>query len=416
MMNRRVVITGTGLVTPIGNTVQETWDALLAGKSGGATITHFDPTDHPVKFACEVKGFDPEQYIDRKEAKRTDRFAQLAVAASVQAMREAGLDENLGGMDPERIGVIVGSGIGGINTFEEQHQKLLERGPGRVSPFFVPMFISDIAAGLVSIRYGAKGPNYCTVSACATGAHAIGNALRHIQFGDADMMIAGGAEASVTPTAMAGFANMQALSSRNDSPETASRPFDKTRDGFVLGEGAGILVLEALEHAQARGATILGEVVGYGLTGDAYHITGQPEDHDGLARAMRSAMRQAGATPEDVDYVNAHGTSTPLNDSNETRAIRNVLGARADRIVVGSTKSMTGHLLGAAGAIEGVISTLVCSTGMIPPTINHFERDPECDLDYATDGKREQPVKLALSNSAGFGGHNVSLAISRWDS
>jgi 3-oxoacyl-[acyl-carrier-protein] synthase II len=294
MMSRRVVITGTGLVTPVGLNVQETWDALLAGRSGGANITQFDASQHPVKFACEVKGFDPEQYIDRKEAKRTDRYAQFAVAASVQAMREAGLDESLGSVDPERLGVIIGSGIGGIHTFEEQHQKLLERGPGRVSPFFVPMFISDIAAGLVSIRYGAKGPNYCTVSACATSAHAIGNALRHIQAGDADIMIAGGAEAAVTPTAMAGFANMTALSFRNDSPETASRPFDKTRDGFVLGEGAGIVVVEELEHARARGATILAELAGYGLTGDAYHITGQPEDHEGLGRAMKAALREAG--------------------------------------------------------------------------------------------------------------------------
>jgi 3-oxoacyl-[acyl-carrier-protein] synthase II len=415
MMSRRVVITGTGLVTPVGLNVQETWDALLAGKSGGAPITQFDASQHSVRFACEVKGFDPELYIDRKEAKRTDRFAQLAVAASVQAMREAGLDESLGSVDPERLGVIIGSGIGGIHTFEEQHQKLLERGPSRVSPFFVPMFISDIAAGLVSIRYGAKGPNYCTVSACATSAHAIGNALRHIQAGDADIMIAGGAEASVTPTTIAGFANMTALSTRNDSPETASRPFDKTRDGFVLGEGAGIMVVEELEHALARGATILAELAGYGLTGDAYHMTGQPEDHEGLGRAMKGALRNAGASLEEVDYVNAHGTSTPLNDSNESRAIRNVLGAHADNVVVTSTKSATGHLLGAAGAVEAVFSTLACRYGVIPPTINFHERDPECDLDYATEGKREKQVRLALSNSSGFGGHNASLAIRRWD-
>lgn len=412
---RRVAVTGTGLVTPVGLDVPSTWAALLEGRSGAGPITHFDATDFAVRFACEVKKFQPADYIDRKEVKRTDRYSQFALAASAQAMREAGLGEGLNGVDPERVGVVIGSGIGGISTFEEQHSRLLDKGNGRVSPFFVPMFISDIAAGLVSIRFGAKGPNYATVSACATGAHAVGNALRHIRAGDADVMIAGGAEASVTPMAIAGFANMTALSERNDSPETASRPFDRTRDGFVLGEGAGVLVLEELEHARARGATILGELVGYGATGDAYHITGQPDDHEGLARAMRSALRDAGAASDEVDYVNAHGTSTPLNDSNETRAIRNVLGGRAEQVVVGSTKSMTGHTLGAAGAIEAVISTLVCRHGIIPPTANLRDADPECDLDYAPEGKRQRDVGLALSNSAGFGGHNVSLAFRRWD-
>jgi 3-oxoacyl-[acyl-carrier-protein] synthase II len=414
-MTRRVVITGAGLVTPVGLDVEESWAALLAGKSGGAPITQFDASDHSVRFACEVKGFDPGQYIDRKEVKRTDRYSQFAIAASVQAMRQAGLEGDLGGVDPELFGVIVASGIGGIQTFEEQHQKLLERGPGRVSPFFVPMFISDIAAGLVSIRYGLKGPNYCTVSACASGAHAVGNAFRHIRAGDADLMLAGGAEAAVCPTAVAGFANMTALSTRNDSPETASRPFDRTRDGFVLGEGGGMVVLEELESARRRGATILAEVVGYGLTGDAYHITGQPENHEGLARAMKMALREAGAQPSDVDYINAHGTSTPLNDSNETGGIKMVLGDHARDIIVGSTKSMTGHLLGAAGAIEGVFTALACREGKIPPTINYSEPDPECDLHYGTDGATERPVRLALSNSAGFGGHNVSLAIQRYD-
>ena len=414
-MTRRVVITGAGLVTPVGLDVEETWAALLAGKSGGAPITQFDARDHSVRFACEAKGFDPGVYIDRKEVKRTDRYSQFAIAASVQAMRQAGFEEGLGGVDPELFGAIVASGIGGIQTFEEQHQKLLERGPGRVSPFFVPMFISDIAAGLVSIRYGLKGPNYCTVSACASGAHAIGNAFRHIRAGDADLMLAGGAEAAVCPTAVAGFANMTALSTRNDSPETASRPFDRTRDGFVLGEGAGMVVLEELESARRRGATILAEIVGYGLTGDAYHITGQPENHEGLARAMKMALREAGAQPGDVDYINAHGTSTPLNDSNETGGIKMVLGDHARNIVVGSTKSMTGHLLGAAGAIEGVFTALACREGKIPPTINYNEPDPECDLNYGTDGVTERPVRLALSNSAGFGGHNVSLAIRRFD-
>jgi 3-oxoacyl-[acyl-carrier-protein] synthase II len=414
-MTRRVVITGAGLVTPVGLDVEESWAALLAGRSGGGPITQFDAKDHTVRFACEVKGFDPGVYIDRKEVKRTDRYSQLAIAASVQAMRQAGLDEGLGDLDPELFGVIVASGIGGIQTFEEQHRKLLERGPGRVSPFFVPMFISDIATGLVSIRYGLKGPNYCTVSACASGAHAIGNAFRHIRAGDADLMLAGGAEAAICPMAIAGFANMTALSTRNDSPETASRPFDRTRDGFVLGEGAGMVVLEELESARRRGAAILAEVVGYGLTGDAYHITGQPENHEGLARAMRMALREAGAQPTDVDYINAHGTSTPLNDSNETGGIKMVLGDHARNIVVGSTKSMTGHLLGAAGAIEGVFSALVCREGKIPPTINYSEPDPECDLNYGTDGVTERPVRLALSNSAGFGGHNVCLAMRRYE-
>ncbi|HEV2150682.1 MAG TPA: beta-ketoacyl-ACP synthase II [Longimicrobiaceae bacterium] len=414
-MKRRVVITGTGLVSPVGLDVQSSWTALLEGRSGAGPITHFDPSAYSVRFACEVKAFDPAEYIDRKEVKRTDRFSQFAIAASVQAMREAGLDDGLDGVDPERVGVIVGSGIGGINTFEEQTAKLLSRGPDRVSPFFVPMFISDIAAGLVSIRYGAKGPNYCTVSACASGAHAIGNAMQAIRYGEADVMICGGTEAAVSPTAIAGFANMKALSERNDSPETASRPFDATRDGFVLGEGAGMLVLEELEHARARGATIIAEVAGYGQTADAYHITSPAEGGEGAVRAMRIALRDAGAAPEDVDYVNAHGTSTPANDRNETAAIKTVLGERAREIIVGSTKSMTGHTLGAAGGVEGVISALVCREGVIPPTINYEHPDPELDLNYGTGGATERAVKLALSNSFGFGGHNVCLAIRRFD-
>ncbi len=414
-MSRRVVITGTGLLTPVGLDVQESWDALLAGTSGAAPISQFDASNQAVRFACEVKGFDPGQYIDRKEVKRTDRFAQFAIAASVQAMREAGLDEGLGDVDPERFGVIVGSGIGGIHTFEEQHARLLERGPDRISPFFVPMFISDIAAGLVSIRYGLKGPNYCTVSACASSAHAVGNAFRSIKHGEADLMLAGGTEATVSAQTMAGFAAMKALSERNDSPQTASRPFDATRDGFVLGEGAGIVVLEELEHARARGATIVAEVVGYGQTADAYHITAPAVGGEGAVRAMRLALKEAGADVAEVDYVNAHGTSTPANDRNETAAIKTALGDRAYEIVVGSTKSMTGHTLGAAGGVEAVISALVCRTGKIPPTINFHERDPDCDLDYATEGMVERPVRLALSNSFGFGGHNVCLALRRFD-
>jgi 3-oxoacyl-[acyl-carrier-protein] synthase II len=414
-MNRRVVITGTGLLTPVGLDVQRSWAALLAGTSGAGPITLFDAGQYAVRFACEVKGFDAGEYMDRKEAKRTDRFSQFAIAASVQAMREAGLDESREGVDADRFGVIMGSGIGGINTFEEQHSKLVERGPSRVSPFFVPMFISDIAAGLVSIRYGARGPNYCTVSACASGAHAVGNAFRSIKHGEADLMLAGGTEASVTGLTVAGFASMTALSERNDSPETASRPFDATRDGFVLGEGAGVMVLEELEHARRRGATIIAEVVGYGQTADAYHITAPAEGGEGAVRAMRAAMKEAGIGPETVDYVNAHGTSTPANDKNESAAIRTVMGERARDVIVGSTKSMTGHTLGAAGGIEAVISALVCRDGKIPPTINYSTPDPDCDLDYAAGGMVERPVRVALSNSFGFGGHNVCLAVKRFE-
>jgi 3-oxoacyl-[acyl-carrier-protein] synthase II len=330
-------------------------------------------------------------------------------------MREAGLDESRDGIDADRFGVIMGSGIGGINTFEEQHSKLVERGPSRVSPFFVPMFISDIAAGLVSIRYGAKGPNYCTVSACASSAHAVGNAFRSIKHGEADLMLAGGTEASVTGLTVAGFASMTALSERNDSPETASRPFDATRDGFVLGEGAGVMVLEELEHARARGATIIAEVVGYGQTADAYHITAPAEGGEGAVRAMRAALREAGIGPDAVGYVNAHGTSTPANDKNESAAIKTVMGDHARDVIVGSTKSMTGHTLGAAGGIEAVISALVCREGKIPPTINYSTPDPDCDLDYATSGMVERPVRVALSNSFGFGGHNVCLAVKRFE-
>jgi 3-oxoacyl-[acyl-carrier-protein] synthase II len=413
-MSRRVVITGTGLLSAVGKDVQSNWTSLLAGVSGAAPITLFDAAEFPVRFACEVKDFDPGEYIDRKEMKRTDRYAQLALVASAQAMREAGLEESRDTVDHDRFGVILGSGIGGITTFEEQTKKYLERGPSRISPFFVPMFIADIAAGLVSMRYGARGPNYATVSACASGAHAIGNAYRSILLGETDLMLAGGTEASVTAMAMGGFAALKALSERNDTPETASRPFDATRDGFVLGEGSGMLVLEELEHAQARGATILAEIAGYGQTADAYHMTAPAPGGEGVARAMRAALRSAGATPDEVDYVNAHGTSTPANDLNESAAIKEVLGEHAYEIIVGSTKSMTGHTLGAAGGVEAVISTLVLREGIIPPTINYSTPDPECDLNYGTDGPVERPVNLVLSNSLGFGGHNVCLAFRRY--
>jgi 3-oxoacyl-[acyl-carrier-protein] synthase II len=412
----RVVVTGLGLVTPVGNDVETAWAALLAGVSGAATITQFDATDQfSVRFACEVKGFDPEQYMDRKEVRRTDRFAQLALAVAHQAITDAGLGEDLAPANPERVGVLMGSGIGGIATFEEQTRIMIERGPGRVSPFFVPMFIPDMAAGLISMRYGAKGPNYATVSACASSAHALGNSMRLIQGGEVDMMITGGTEATVTPLTIAGFGNMRALSTRNDSPETASRPFDAERDGFVLGEGAGAMILESLEHATDRGATILGELVGFGQSADAYHMTAPAPEGAGAQMAMRAALADGKLEPGDVDYINAHGTSTPANDLNETKAIKAVFGPAARRMVVGSTKSMTGHLLGAAGGVEGIITTLVARTGQIPPTINFSTPDPECDLDYAHNERRDREVRAALTNSFGFGGHNVSLAIRRWD-
>ena len=411
-LKRRVVITGAGCVSSVGSDVATTWQALLDGRSGGAPITRFDASAFKVRFAHEVKGFDVGQYMDRKEAKRADLYTQYAMAAAVQAMHDAGFGGGAGYV-PERTGVIIGSGIGGIGTFEEQHTTLLQSGPGRISPFFIPMFIGDIAAGTVSMRFQAKGPNYATQSACASSAHAIGDAFRLIAYGDADVMIAGGAEAAVTPMAIGGFGNMQALSTRNDSPETASRPFDQTRDGFVLGEGSACVVLEELEHARARGAQIYCEIVGYGASGDAYHLTGQPEDHEGLQRAMRRALEDGGLSPADVQYINAHGTSTPLNDPNEIRAIRKVFGPSATGLNVSSTKSCTGHMLGAAGAIEAIVSALVIRHGIIPPTINLTTPDPECDLDCTANVAVRREVHAVLSNSSGFGGHNASLALRR---
>jgi 3-oxoacyl-[acyl-carrier-protein] synthase II len=413
-MRRRVVVTGLGAVTPVGNDVATTWRALRGGVSGASRITKFDPSTFPVQFACEVKGFDPLRTMDRKEAKRADLYTQYAVAASVEAMAHAGLAD--GGYDVDRTGVIVGSGIGGLKSFEEQHDIYRERGASKISPFFIPMFIADIAAGVVSMRFNARGPNYATVSACSTSAHAIGDAFRTIQYGDADIVITGGAEATVTPMAIGGFANMTALSRRNDSPSSASRPFDATRDGFVMGEGAGIVILEELEHALKRGAEIYGEVVGYKATGDAYHLTGQLPDHEGLQRAMRGALSDAGLSPTDIDYVNAHGTSTPLNDSNEAKAIATVFGDAAGDISISSTKSMTGHMLGAAGAVEFIACTLAIRDQCVPPTINLCNPDPECGgLDFTPNSAREREVRAALSNSAGFGGHNVSLAVKRYE-
>ena len=412
---RRVVITGFGLVSPVGEDVATSWENLLAGVSGGGPVTSFETTDEfPCRIACEVKGFDPLGYMDKRDAKRFDRVSQFALAASQQAMVSAGFDTLPEGLDPERFGVVFGSGIGGISTFEEQHRKLIESGPSRVSPFFVPMFIPDISAGLISMRWGLRGPNYATVSACASSAHAIGDAMRHIRYGDADLMLAGGSEATITPMTFAGFSAMKAMSTRNDDPAGASRPFSTDRDGFVMGEGAGAVVLEELEHARARGATILAEVAGFGLSGDAYHITAPPPDGYGAQHAMRMALSHARAEAGEVDYVNAHGTST-MADAIETAAIKAVLGPRAYEIIVGSTKSMTGHLLGAAGALEAIVCIQALRTGKIPPTINFQGPDPECDLDYAHGGMVERPVSLALTNSFGFGGHNVCLALRRWD-
>lgn len=413
-MKRRVVVTGMGAITPVGNDVATTWRSLLEGKSGTAPITKFDASSFSVRFAAEVKGFNPLDHMDRKEAKRADPYTQYAVAGARQAMTDAGLVER-NGMDPDRIGVIIGSGIGGLKSFEEQHDVYRERGVGKISPFFIPMFIADIAAGIVSMQFNAKGPNYATVSACATSAHAIGDAYRTIQYGDADIMITGGAEATVTPMAIGGFANMKALSERNDSPETASRPFDATRDGFVMGEGAGILILEELEHALNRGAKIYAEIVGYGATGDAYHLTAPAPDGEGAQRAMKRALKDAGLEPNQIQYINAHGTSTPANDFNETRAIKAVFGDSAKDVNVSSTKSATGHMLGAAGAVEAIISSLVVGNGIIPPTINYHQPDPELDLNYTPNTSVEREVNAVLSNSFGFGGHNTTLAIKRYE-
>ena len=411
-MARRVVVTGLGLVTPVGNTVAESWSALVAGKSGAARIQRFDPTPLEVTFACEVKGFDPLAYLEKKEAKRCDLFAQYALAATAQAVRDAGLEGKF--PDPARTGVIIGSGIGGIGTFEEQCKIFLQQGPSRVSPFFVPMFIPDMASGLVAMRYGLTGPNYCTVSACASSAHAIGEGYRLIQDCDADVMVVGGAEAAITPLAIAGFANMKALSARNDDPEHASRPFDKTRDGFVMGDGSGVVVLESLEHAERRGARILGEVAGFGMSADAYHMTQPAPEGRGAQQAMRGALADAKMETSAIGYVNAHGTSTPPGDVAETQALKKVFGDDARKLVFGSTKSMTGHLLGAAGGVEFAICTLVIAHGVIPPTINYRTPDPECDLDCAPNHAVERRVDVAMSNSFGFGGHNVSLIVKRF--
>jgi len=403
---RSVVVTGIGMVTAVGLDRESSWAAIKAGQGGVAPLADIEG-DFKTTFAAQVKGLDPEQVMDPKEARKADRFVHLAMAASQQAMAQAGLDAAPG--DPFRAGVIIGSGIGGMLTFEEQHSKLMARGPRAVSPLFIPMMISDMAAGLVSIRYGFRGANYCTVSACASGGHAIGAALDQIRLGKADVVLCGGAEAAVCPMALSGFANMKALSSRNDEPHRASRPFDRDRDGFVLGEGAGVLVLESEEHARARGAAVLGRVLGYGMTGDAYHMTQPDNEGVGAIGLMAGALQDAGLRPEQIGYVNAHGTSTHFNDMVETRAIKSVFGDHARRLKISSTKSMVGHLLGAAGGVEAAVTLLALREGVLPPTINLDTPDPECDLDYCANVAVRQPVEYALSNSFGFGGHNVTL-------
>ncbi|WP_284139431.1 MULTISPECIES: beta-ketoacyl-ACP synthase II [unclassified Virgibacillus] len=412
MENRRVVITGVGAITPLGNDVQTMWDSLIAGKSGVDFVTHVNKDEFPAKVAAEVKDFDAAKYMDKKDARKMDLFTQFAVAAAKMAVEDAKLviDES----NAERVGVWIGSGIGGMQTYEDQFRKFLEKGHRRVSPFFVPMMIPDMAAGQVSIQLGAKGINSCSVTACASGANSIGDAFKAVQRGQVDYMIAGGAEAPITNMSFAGFSSMKALTF-NEDPTKASRPFDKHRDGFVMGEGAGLLVLETLDSALARGANIYAEIVGYGATGDAYHITAPAESGEGAARAMKQALEDAQVNPESVDYVNAHGTSTDLNDKYETAAIRDVFKDHADQLAVSSTKSMTGHLLGAAGGVEAVISVKTIENGMIPPTINYETPDPECDLDYVPNEARKQAVRFVMSNSLGFGGHNVSLLFKKYE-
>ncbi len=412
-MNHRVVITGLGAVTPIGNNVSEFWDGITKGRSGGAPITHFDPCDHTTKFACEVKNFDIKDFIHPRDAKRMDPFCHYAVAAANEALQQAGVNQE--SCDKDRVGVIVGSGIGGILIFENQTRELVENGPRRISPFFIPTMIADIAAGHISIIHQLRGPNYATTSACATGSHAIGAAIRHLQFGDADVMLAGGTEGAITALGVAGFNAMKAISTRNDDPAGASRPFDLDRDGFIMGEGSGMLVLETLEHARKRGVEIFGEITGMGFSADAHHITAPAPGGEGAVRAIHRALETAGLNPEDIDYVNAHGTSTLYNDKTETEAIKTVFGDNAHKISVSSTKSMTGHLLGAAGAVESIVCTLAIKNGIVPPTINYHTPDPECDLDITPNEPKEKKIRHALNNAFGFGGHNASLLISAFE-
>ncbi|HET6513438.1 MAG TPA: beta-ketoacyl-ACP synthase II [Candidatus Kapabacteria bacterium] len=412
--NRRVVVTGMGALTPIGNSLSEYWDGLSTGRSGAATITRFDASDYDTKFACEVKNFDPNNYMDRKSANRMDMFTQFGVAASEMALKDSGID--LTKTDLNRFGVVYGSGIGGMWTYQKQQETMFETGgPHRISPFFVPMLISDICAGLISMRNGLKGPNYATTSACATSNNAIADAVMLIQRGIADVMVSGGAEAVICPMGVGGFNAMKAMSTRNDAPEKASRPFDKERDGFVMGEGAGTLILESLEHAQARGAKIYAELAGFGATADAHHITQPAPGGEGAVRSMRMSLADAGISESEIDYINVHGTSTPQGDISETEAIKTVFGDHARKVAISSTKSMTGHLLGAAGAVEAIATVLAIHNQVAPPTINLEFPDPECDLDYVPNVARPMQIRAAMSNGFGFGGHNATLVFKKFE-
>lgn len=411
-MRTRVVITGLGCISPVGNNVKDTWEALLAGKSGMAPITHFDASAHKTKFAAEVKGFDPAAMFGARDARKMDRFTQFATAAMLEALTQSGL--TIDDSNRDRVGILIGSGIGGISTLIEQYDILRQRGPDRVSPFLIPMMISDSAAGNIAIRIGARGPNMSLATACASGTNALGEAAEMIRRGAADAMIAGAAEAAITAISMAGMNVMTALSTRNEAPQKASRPFDKDRDGFVMGEGAGIMILESLEHAQARGANILCEFTGYGTSDDAHHISAPAENGAGAVISMRHALENAGLHLDEVDYINAHGTSTHLNDKSETTAIKTLFGAQAYKVPISSTKSMTGHLLGASGALEGVICAMAIMNNTLPPTLNYETPDPDCDLDYVPNQPRKTEPRNAMSNSFGFGGHNATLVISRF--
>jgi 3-oxoacyl-[acyl-carrier-protein] synthase II len=409
---RRVVVTGIGALTPLGLTVKEFWTAVVAGKSGAGPITYFDTSTYDTHFACQLKDFKAADFLDRKSVQRMDPFTQYALIATDQAVADSGF--SIKEMDPDRAGVVYGSGIGGMITYDNQFRAYMEGGRRRISPFFIPMLIPDIAAGYISIKHGLKGPNYATVSACATASHAIGDAFRTVQYGDADIMVCGGSEAPICPLGLGGFNAMRALSTRNDDPERASRPFDAQRDGFVMGEGSGTVILEELEHARKRGAKIYAEMVGIGFTADAHHLTAPPDGGEGAVRSMRRALNDAGIRPEQVDYINVHGTSTPLGDISETQAIKTVFGDFARKVKISSTKSMTGHLLGAAGAVEAIVAILACRDDVIPPTINYQFPDPQCDLDYTPNQAARMPIRYALSNTFGFGGHNATLLVKKY--
>ncbi len=412
-MNRRVVVTGMGVLTPVGNSVYEMWQNLLSGKSGIGKVTLFDVSTYPTKIAGEIKNFNPEEVLGKKEIKRTPRFIQYALKASKEALTQSGL--NLDTIDKERVAVVVGSGIGGLNIIEEQQTVLLQKGVSRISPFLIPMLIPNMAGAYISMRYGFKGPNFCIVTACATSTHSIGEAYKLIKRGDAEVAVTGGVEGAITPLGLAGFCAARSLSERNDEPEKASRPFDKNRDGFVMADGAGILILEELEFAKKRGAKILAEVFGYGASDDAFHMTAPPENGEGGALCMKNALKDAGIKPEEINYINAHGTSTLLNDQAETRAIKSVFGEYAYKIPINSTKSMTGHMLGGTGAVEAIVCILSIMNGVLHPTINLETPDPECDLDYVPNVKRQHNVKYALTNSFGFGGHNATLIFKKYE-